>query len=255
MILKNKIALVTGSSRGIVRSIVEEFSREGAKVILNYKSSEVEAKNVCLKIKENGNECMAIKADVSNADEVKDMVNKALEYFKRIDVLVNNAGIMITNTNNFEDLKKMISVNLYSMVYTIEALRENFMKNGGKIINIASIAGIVTSLEGTTFYSITKGGVITLTKRYAFELGKYGVNVNAISPGYIETDMTKKGKDKEDWERTVKLISEKTALRRIGKPLDIARVAVFLASKDSDFITGQVIVVDGGREDYFSHSL
>jgi|YelNatPaOPRAMG01_1025707.scaffolds.fasta_scaffold03358_9 3-oxoacyl-[acyl-carrier protein] reductase len=255
MKLKNKVSLITGASRGIGEKIAMKFSSEGSNIILNYNKSDERAGEICRKIREIGVECLQFKADVSKINDVDQMVKKSLEVFNRVDILVNNAGIMVTGTNNPADLEKMMRVNLYSMVYTIEALRENFIKNGGKIINIASVAGIVTSLVGTTYYSITKGAVITLTRRYAFDLGRYRVNVNAIAPGYIETDLTRSGKSEEEWRSIVKEISSKTALGRIGKPEDIANVALFLASEDSDFITGQIIVVDGGRQDFFTHSI
>ncbi|MBD6956077.1 MAG: glucose 1-dehydrogenase [Thermoplasmata archaeon] len=255
MRLKNKVSLITGASRGIGRAIAIKFASEGSNIILNYNRNESSALRICNEIEKMNVECLPVKADVSRKDDVGTMVKRSLDRFGYIDVLVNNAGIMITGTNRTEDLERMVGVNLYSMVYTIEALRENFMKRGGKIINIASVAGIVTSLTGTTFYSITKGAVITLTRRYAFDLGKYGVNVNAIAPGFIETDLTRTGKSDEEWRRTVEDISSKTALGRIGRPEDIANAAIFLASGESDFITGQVIVVDGGRQDFFTHSL
>jgi 3-oxoacyl-[acyl-carrier protein] reductase len=255
MKLKNKVSLITGASRGIGEKIAMKFSSEGSNIILNYNKSDERAWEICRKIREIGVECFQFKADVSKINDVDQMVKKSLEVFNKVDILVNNAGIMVTGTNNPADLEKMMRVNLYSMVYTIEALRENFIKNGGKIINIASVAGIVTSLVGTTYYSITKGAVITLTRRYAFDLGRYRVNVNAIAPGYIETDLTRSGKSEEEWRSIVKEISSKTALGRIGRPEDIANVALFLAPEDSDFITGQIIVVDGGRQDFFTHSI
>lgn len=255
MRLDGKISLVTGASRGIGRAIAISLAYEGSDVVINYMKSEEGAKKLCGEIEKMGRKCLPVMADVSKRDDVERMVNLALHTFGKVDVLVNNAGIMLTGTYAMDDLEKMMRVNLYSMVNTIESLRNNFIRNGGKIVNIASVAGIVTSLENTTLYSITKGAVITLTRRYAFDLGRYGVNVNAIAPGYIETDMTRAGKTEEEWRKTVSEISSKTALGRIGKPEDIASVAVFLSSSDSNFITGQVIVVDGGRMDFFTHSL
>ena len=255
MKLKNKIALVTGGSRGIGRVTAIKFASEGADIILNYRSSDADANETCNEIKKFDVRCIMAKFDISNLNDANTLIKKSIENFGRVDILFNNAGIMLTNTFNFDDLENMIKTNLYSMVYLIEGLKENFKKNGGKIINVSSVAGITTALEGTTFYSITKGAVITLTRRYAFELGKYHVNVNAIAPGYIETDLTKKGKSEEEWRKIVEGISSKTILRRIGKPEDIAKVALFLSSEDSDFITGQLIVVDGGRIDFITHSL
>ncbi len=255
MKLENKISLVTGGSRGIGRATAIKFASEGSHIILNYRSNDEEANTTCNDIKKFKVNCMKAKYDISRQDEAKELVVESIKQFGGVDILFNNAGIMLTNTYDIKDFEKMINTNLYSMVYLIEGLKENFMKRGGKIINVSSVAGITTALEGTTYYSITKGAVITLTRRYAYELGKYKVNVNAIAPGYIETDLTKKGKSEDEWKKIVESISKKTILGRIGRPEDIANVALFLASDDSDFITGQIIVADGGRIDYITHSL
>ena len=231
MKLENRISLVTGGSRGIGKATALRFASEGSKIILNYKSNDEEAEATCNEIKKFKVECLKAKYDVSKSTDANTLVKKSLEHFGRVDILFNNAGLMITNTFSVDDFDQMIKT------------------------NVSSVAGIVTALEGTTYYSITKGAVITLTRRYAFELGKYGVNVNGIAPGYIETDLTRKGKSDEEWNKIIESISKKTILGRIGKPDDIARVALFLASNDSDFITGQVIVADGGRIDYITHSL
>ncbi|MDP8012126.1 MAG: SDR family NAD(P)-dependent oxidoreductase [Thermoplasmata archaeon] len=255
MKLENKISLITGGSRGIGRATAIKFASEGSHIILNYRSNDEEANTTCNDIKKFKVNCMKAKYDISRQDEAKELVVESIKQFGGVDILFNNAGIMLTNTYDIKDFEKMINTNLYSMVYLIEGLKENFMKRGGKIINVSSVAGITTALEGTTYYSITKGAVITLTRRYAYELGKYKVNVNAIAPGYIETDLTKKGKSEDEWKKIVESISKKTILGRIGRPEDIANVALFLASDDSDFITGQIIVADGGRIDYITHSL
>ncbi len=255
MKLKNRISLITGSSRGIGRAIALEYAKEGSTIALNYNKNHDMAERTCKEIRDLNSDCMLLQGDVSNIQDVKQIVNAVLERYKKVDVLVNNAGIMTTNTNNYKDLEAMVKINLYSMVYMIEELRLNFESHGGKIINISSVAGIGTALEGTTLYSITKGAVIALTRRYAFDLGKFHVNVNAIAPGYIDTDLTRKPKSEEEWKKVVKDISSRTSLGRIGTAEDISKAALFLASDDSDFITGQVIVVDGGRLDYLSHSL
>lgn len=255
MKLKNSISLITGGSRGIGRAIALEFAGEGSNIALNYNKNRVEAEITGKAIREMGVDCMLLQGDLSNVSNVRSIVNNVLERYGKVDILVNNAGIMITNTNDYNDLESMVKTNVYSMVYMIEELKQNFVSNGGKIINIASVAGIGTALKGTTFYSITKGAVIALTKRYAFDLGKYHVNVNAIAPGYIETDLTKREKSEKQWKKVVEEISSVTLLGRIGIPEDISKVALFLASSDSNFITGQVIVVDGGRINFLTHSL
>jgi len=256
--LEGKKALITGASRSIGRAIAIRFAQEGADVIINYRSNYAEAIETCREIEKNGRRCMLAKYDVSVEKEARELAKFAIENFGKIDILVNNAGIMITGEIEkvgMDEMERMFRTNVYSMVYMIESLYSNFKRNGGKIINIASVAGIGTALKNTTLYSITKGAVITLTKRYAFDLGPYNVNVNAIAPGFIETDMTKKGKSEDEWLKTVNEISSRTLKGRIGRPEDIANAALFLASDESDFITGQVIVVDGGRIDYLTHSL
>ncbi len=256
--LEGKKALVTGGSRGIGRTIAIRFAEEGADVLLNYRSNDKDAKETCTEIEQKGNTCIMAKYDVAIEKQARDLSKFAMEKFGRIDILVNNAGIMITGEIekvSMDEMERMFRTNVYSMVYMIESLYPNFKKNGGKIINIASVAGVGTALKNTTLYSITKGAVITLTKRYAFDLGPYNVNVNAIAPGFIDTDMTRKGKTEEEWSKTVKEISSRTIKGRIGKPIDIANAALFLASDESDFITGQILVVDGGRIDYLTHSL
>ncbi|MGC8497674.1 MAG: SDR family NAD(P)-dependent oxidoreductase [Thermoplasmata archaeon] len=255
MKLKNRISLITGSSRGIGRAIAIEYAKEGSTIALNYNKNHDMAERTCKKVRDLNSDCLLLQGDVSNIQDAKRMVNTVLDKYKKVDVLVNNAGIMTTNTSDYMDLEEMVKTNLYSMVYMIEELRHNFEFHGGKIINISSVAGIGTALKGTTFYSITKGAVIALTRRYAFDLGKFHVNVNAIAPGYIDTDLTRKPKSKEEWKKVVREISSRTSLGRIGTAGDISKAALFLASDDSDFITGQVIVVDGGRLDFLSHSL
>ncbi|MEM0149734.1 MAG: SDR family oxidoreductase [Candidatus Micrarchaeaceae archaeon] len=255
MKLKGKVALVTGGYRGIGKAIAILFAKEGASITLNYNKSESSANEVCQSIKKLGRECILARGDISNSEGAKSAINQAISTFGKVDILVNNAGIMLTNTFDYSALDSMIRTNLYSMVFMIEGLKDNFIRLGGRIINIASVAAIGTALPGNTFYSITKGGVVALTKRYAFELGKYNTTVNAIAPGFIDTDLNRAGKSEERWNETVKELSSKTVLGRIGKPEDIAKVALFLASSDSDFITGQVIVADGGRIDYLTHSM
>jgi 3-oxoacyl-[acyl-carrier protein] reductase len=255
MKLKDRISLITGGSRGIGRAIALLYAKEGSTIALNYNKNHDMAERTCKQINDMDSDCLLLQGDISKIQDVKRIVNTVLEKYKKVDVLVNNAGIMTTNTNDYRDLEEMVKTNLYSMVYMIEELKQNFELHGGKIVNISSVAGIGTALEGTTFYSITKGAVIALTRRYAYDLGKFHVNVNAIAPGYIDTDLTRKAKSEEEWRNVVREISSRTSLGRIGTAEDISKAALFLGSGDSDFITGQVIVVDGGRLDFLSHSL
>lgn len=253
--LNGKVTLVTGSSRGIGRAIAIEFAKEGAKVCVHYARSEDKAREIFDKIRSLGGEAIMIKADVSKLDEVRRLINGVVEKFGRLDILVNNAAIMLRGDfieTRDEELYKIIDemweVNVKGVIYCCKESVKHMIRNRyGRIINITSIAGIGTAFHGTTPYAITKAALIALTRRLAFELGPYGINVNAIAPGMILTDMaTPEG---------VEYARRNSVLGRVGNPEDIAKLAVFLASNDSSYITGQIIVADGGRIDYLTHSL
>ncbi|TRM77961.1 short chain dehydrogenase [Sulfolobus sp. A20-N-F8] len=253
MRFQDKVVLVTGGTRGIGRAITEGFLEEGAKVIVLYNSAEKEA----LELKNKG--VYTVKCDVGNRADViraKEMVEKE---FTRIDILVNNAGIMLLmpfeefDQTNYE---RMLNVNLNGTIYvTYEFLPLLKRGKSPSIVNMASNAGIGTSANGTTFYAITKAGVIILTKRLAFELGRYGIRVNAVAPDWTETDMTLGNKSEEEAEKLREIFRSKTVLGITAKPRDIANVVLFLASEEARYITGQVIVADGGRIDNLTHSL
>lgn len=253
MRFKDKVILITGGTRGIGRAITEAFLREGGLPIVLYNSAEDEAK----KLREKG--VFTIKCDVGNREDVKKSKEIVEKEFRRVNVVVNNAGIMLTMPfEEFDEEKynKMIRINLNGTIYTTyEFLPLLKASENGAIVNIASNAGIGTAAEGTTFYAITKASIIILTKRLAFELGKYGIRVNAVAPGWVETDMTLSGKSKEEVERLRDLFRNKTVLKTTGKPEDIANIVLFLASNEARYITGQVIVADGGRIDNLTHSL
>jgi Dehydrogenases with different specificities (related to short-chain alcohol dehydrogenases) len=173
-------------------------------------------------------------------------------------VLVNNAGIMHLmpfEEYNEELFNRMIDVNVKGIIYTTLEFLPQLKRTKGVIINIASNAGIGTAFEGTTYYAITKASVIILTKRMAFELGKYGIRVNAIAPGWVETDMTTANRSPEEVEKVKALVRSRTMLNMTGVPEDIANVTLFLASEDARYITGQTIVADGGRIDYLTHGV
>jgi len=201
---------------------------------------------------------LAIRCDVSRRDEVRKAVEFVRDRLGDANVLVNNAGIMHLmpfEEYNEELFNRMIDVNVKGIIYTTLEFLPQLKRTKGVIINIASNAGIGTALEGTTYYAITKAAVIILTKRMAFELGKYGIRVNAIAPGWVETDMTTANRSPEEVEKVKALVRSRTMLNMTGVPEDIANVALFLASEDARYITGQTLVVDGGRIDYLTHSI
>ncbi|WP_338603762.1 SDR family oxidoreductase [Sulfolobus tengchongensis] len=253
MRFKGRIVVITGGTRGIGRAITEGFLREGATPVVLYASAENEAK----KLKEKG--AYIIKCDVGNREEVRKAKEIVDKEFGKVDIIVNNAGIMVLMPfEEFDEQKyeRMLRINLNGTIYvTYEFLPLLKRVKDGVIVNIASNAGIGTAAEGTTFYAISKAGIIILTRRLAFELGKYGIRVNAVAPGWIETDMTLGGKDQEEAERLREIFRNKTVLRTTGKPEDIANVVLFLASEEARYITGQVIVADGGRIDNLTHSV
>jgi 3-oxoacyl-[acyl-carrier protein] reductase len=242
--LKSKAVLVTGASRGIGRAIALYFASEGAKVAVNYSGSEERANEVVSQIRENGGTAFAIKADISNSTEVTEMVKSVIDEFGSLDVLVNNAGITRDNLlmrMKEEEWDAVINTNLKGVFLTTKAVSRQMMKQRqGRIINIASIVG-VSGNAGQANYVAAKAGVIGLTKTTAKELSSRGITVNAIAPGFIETDMTGKLEEgiKEDMLKNI-------PLSRFGQPEDIAAAAAFLASDKSSYITGQTLHVDGG---------
>jgi len=255
--LKGKVAIITGSSRGIGRAIAQEFAKEGAKVCINYVKSDKAAKQVVKEIRSSGGDAIMVKADVSKITDVRKLIRETIENFGTIDILVNNAAIFkegdfikTEDEELYSALDEMWKTNVMGVVYCCkEAIKYMIKKRSGKIINIASIAGIGTALLGTTAYAITKSAIILLTKRLAFELGPYGITVNAIAPGMIITDMSMVDPSR------IEVAKKRSILNKVGNPKDIAKLALFLASEDSNYITGQTIVADGGRIDYLTHSL
>ncbi len=244
MALNNKVALITGASRGIGKEIALELARNGVNIAISYVSNPEKAKEVIKEIKSYGVKAVAIKANVSVEEDVKQMIKTIEEELGIIDVLVNNAGVTKDNLlirMKEEDWDEVMNVNLKGTFLCTKAVSRGMMKKKyGKIINISSVVGVMGN-AGQGNYSASKAGVIGFTKSMAKELVSRGIRVNAIAPGFIQTDMTEGLKD-EIKEAMLKEIP----LNYFGNPKDIANLVVFLASESSDYITGQVINVDGG---------
>lgn len=242
--MEGKVALVTGASRGIGRSIAIALGQKGVKVAVNYAGNEGRAQEVVDVIKAAGSEAFAVQCDVADADAVQDTVTQVITTFGSIDILVNNAGITKDNLimrMKEEDWDEVINTNLKGVFNTTKAVTRPMMKQKqGKIINITSSGGIIGN-AGQANYVAAKAGVIGLTKTTARELASRNITANAIAPGYIATEMT------ESLPEDVKAsILSQITLARFGDPDDIAKVALFLASDASDYMTGQIICVDGG---------
>ena len=240
--LKNKIALVTGASRGIGKSIAIELAKNNANIIINYHSNTGEAQKTVEEVKKYGVDCIAVKADVSNFNEVKQMVNAMQKKFKKVDILVNNAGIIRDRTlknMTLEEWNAVINTNLNGVFYVTKAIL-SLMHEGGRIINISSIVGQYGNF-GQCNYAAAKAGIIGFTKSLAKELGKKKITVNAIAPGFVKTSITKN----IPFFRK-KIINYLTTLKEEAKPEDIANLVAFLASEKSRYITGSVINIDGG---------
>jgi 3-oxoacyl-[acyl-carrier protein] reductase len=243
MKLKNKVAVVTGSSRGIGAAIACEFASQGAKVVVNYLSSQEKADAVVADIIKQGGLAIAVQADVSQLSGIDHLVKQACEAFGGIDILVNNAGwatLEHLQDITFDDTKKQFELNVFGPIFLTQKISA-IMPIGSAIINISSIAA--RGGAGGSIYSATKAAINTLTKCYAAELGEKGIRVNCIAPGAVETDLyIEAGLAKREAE-----IIGQTPLKRLGQPSDIASLALFLASEDSSWITGEVIQISGGR--------
>jgi 3-oxoacyl-[acyl-carrier protein] reductase len=245
MKLKDQVALVTGGSRGIGRGIVKAFVQEGAKVAFVYRGSQAAADSLMQEIAQAGGTSMALQADVTDAKAAQDCVEKVLKDWAKLDILVNNAGIIKDDLFiklEPADWNSVLAVNLGGTYNFCRAVAYNPMvrQRHGRIINISSVAAEHVN-PGQTNYSASKGAINAFTRALAVELAARNITVNAIAPGFIETDMSEAVRNKAG-----DLIKKMVPMRRLGRPEDIAKVAVFLASDDSAYLTGQVLTVDGG---------
>ena len=244
MNLTGKVTLVTGASRGIGRQIALTLAGYGATVIVNYNGSAAKAEEVVNEITANGGMAESMQCSVSDFEKSKEMIDGIVKKYGRLDILVNNAGITKDNLimkMSEDDFDAVIATNLKGAFNCIKHVSRQMLKQrGGRIINISSVSGILGNV-GQANYAASKAGVIGLTKTMARELGSRGITVNAIAPGFVDTEMTEVLSE-EIRENACKQI----ILGRFGKPEDIANAAVFLASDKADYITGQVISVDGG---------
>jgi len=239
--LKNKVAIVTGAARGIGQSIAIELARNGASVVV---SDIIPGDTTINKIKNLKQKSIFIKTDVSNKQQVENLIQQTIKKFKKIDILVNNAGIFIpgeTKKLTEKDWDKTININLKGNLLCSQAALKH-MKKGASIINISSVAGIKGYSQAAA-YCASKGGIRLLTKSLAAEYGPQGIRINSIHPGIIETAMTKGILSDK---KTKQGMLTKLPLKRTGKPIDIAGPTVFLASDASSYITGEEIIVDGG---------
>ena len=242
--LENKVAIVTGGTRGIGKAIALTLSLEGAKVIINGKGNSTDASDLVNEIQKNGNTAMFVRADVSKMAEVEEMVNQVLEEYGKIDILVNNAGISrdaFLVEMSQEDWWEVIKVNLGGVFNCTKAvIRPMMLQRSGKIINISSIAAEF-GLRGQCNYAASKAAVNGFTISVAIDLATFGIQVNAVAPGIITTKMTEKLR-KSVGNRILPLIF----LERFGEPEDVAKVVLFLTSEDSNYLTGEIIHVTGG---------
>ncbi|MBP2653796.1 MAG: fabG 4 [Firmicutes bacterium] len=244
MHLDDKVAIITGASRGIGRATAIVLAKAGAKVVVNYSGNQAAADEVVALIKENGGEAVAFQADISSAEAVDALIKFTIATYSRIDILVNNAGITRDNLLMLmkeQDWDAVINTNLKGVFNCTKAVSRIMIKQkSGKVINMASVVG-VTGNAGQSNYAAAKAGVIGFTKSMAKELASRGINVNAIAPGYIATDMTDKLSDQVKTD-----LAGNIPLSRLGTPEDVANAVLFLASDAAKYITGQVINVDGG---------
>ena len=240
----DKVAMITGATRGIGKQIALTLANEGYNIVLNYRTENDELFQAKNEIESKNVNCLTVQGDVTNFEDCKQMIERAINEFGKIDVLINNAGItkdMLLARMKEEDFKQVIDVNLVGTFNMTKNVISYMMKaRNGRIINISSVVGIAGN-AGQTNYSASKAGIIGFTKSLAKEVASRNILVNAVAPGFIETNMTEVLKQEVKDE-----IAKNIPLKRMGTPQDVANVVKFLASEDSSYITGQVISVDGG---------
>ena len=247
--LEKKVVIVTGGGTGIGRTIALEMAKAGADVVVSSRNL-ANLEKVAEEIKSLGRHPLTVVTDVSVGEQVRNMVQQTVDTFGRVDILVNNAGIshrtLLVDLSE-EEWDNIMATNVKGVFLCIQAAAKHMMKQKyGKIINIASIVGLRPARPGTTAYCTSKAGVISLTKASAIELAPYGINVNTIAPGSIETEIYRRGRTEEQIQQWLDS-ARRAPMGRVGEPQDIANAALFLASDDSSFLCGETIVVDGGR--------
>lgn len=241
--LSNKVILITGSSKGIGATIAQQAAEAGAKVVINYAGSKNEAEKLVIKIIEQGGEAIAVQADVSKPSDVKNLFDQAISHFGRVDVLVNNAGIMITKLikdTTDEDFTRQFDINVRGVFNTLREASTKLADNGSIINFSTSVNRIMLPTYGT--YVATKAAVEQLTRVFSKEIGNRGINVNSVSPGPTNTELFTTGKPQEVIDRLAAL----SPFNRIGEPNDIAKTVLFLASDDAKWINAQNIGINGG---------
>jgi 3-oxoacyl-[acyl-carrier protein] reductase len=252
-IWRDQVALVTGGGRGIGRAIARRLAREGASVCVNYLNHADAAESVAADIVANGGRAMAVAADVADDAAVEGMVDRVAATLGPVTILVNNAGVShhaTLDSYDAEKLDRMRHVNADGVIHTIRAVMNDMRRQKyGRIVNITSIAALGTALPGSAFYAASKAEAQILTLRFAMELGSFGITVNAVAPGFVQTDMTRPAGETA-WKERSQQIAALAMLGRVGEPDDVANAVAFFASPESGWVTAQVLAVDGGRRDY-----
>ncbi|MCL4417380.1 MAG: glucose 1-dehydrogenase [Actinobacteria bacterium] len=246
MKLQDKVAIVTGGSSGIGKAGAILLAKEGADILLTFRSNLEGAIATQNEIKGIGNKCEIIKANLTNIKDIENVIMHAVNTFKGIDILINNAGdsnFIDFLEDSIENLTYLLDVNVKSIFLLSQmAAKEMIKRGGGSIVNVTSVSGISVNAPGLTSYCTSKAAANMLTKGMAKDLAKYNIRVNAILPGSIDTPLTRRKASEE----IIKMTIEKTPLKKIGLPEDIANMIVFLSTSDSDFMTGSLVVMDGG---------
>jgi len=256
--LEGKIALITGAARAIGRATALRLSRQGATLAVHYRTNAELAESLASAIRAENRKVLLVQGDVTEESQVKSIVAQVNDKLGPVDILVNNAASFYPGElADFKEteMDSMWRTNVIGPVHLIRLVVEGMKeRRSGRIVNITSAAGLGTSITGTTFYSATKAALAMLTRRFAMELGPYGITVNAVSPGFIPTEASLAGRTGQVAQERIDMFTSRSMLRRVGVPEDIAYAVSFLVAPAAGFITAQVLAVDGGRMDFITHA-